>query len=57
MASLTQWHEFEQTSGRTEEPGVLQSMESDKESDIIWRLNNRILTVAQHGSCSEKVKE
>ena len=30
MASLTQWHESEQTSGRTEEPGVLQSMESDR---------------------------
>ena len=27
------------------------------ESDITWRLNNRILIVAQHGSCSEKVKE
>ena len=30
---------------------------SQTESDITWRLNNRILIVAQHGSCSEKVKE
>ena len=59
MASLTQWHEFEQTAGDSEGQKSLAccSPWGHKESDIIWRLNDRILIVTQHGSCSEEVKD